>query len=123
MKKKVFKICSVCKGACCRPDGAFLTRNEAQRIERETGSCLVTEHGPLLKLKSVNGACQFLTEKGCILKEKPVSCLIYPLLPTRKGWVLRLTCPYWRKITDDDIQYAIQSFERLKADWRGETPE
>jgi Fe-S-cluster containining protein len=98
-----FAVCKRCKGKCC--GRTFLTVNEAKQIETETGKpCLTEDHGTLLRLKSNNGACPYLSDTGCTLKHKPIACILYPFLPTKRGWVIRMSCPHWREITDDEFE-------------------
>ena len=117
-----FKVCKTCRGLCCRPDGCYLTRNEARQIEAETGKpCLTEDHGRLLKLRSVNGACQFLSDTGCVLKHKPIACEIYPFLPTRSGWVVRMACPHLKEITDAEFMAVKDAFANSR-EWVGYEP-
>lgn len=67
-------LCAACKGGCCRNGG-----NRAY-IDMEQ----VVKYGPMaylraVPLESIEGACIYLTERGCVLPKKLLSttCRVY----------------------------------------------
>jgi Fe-S-cluster containining protein len=111
-----FKVCKECKGKCCT--GPYITPNEYKRIVEETHSpCFALKRGKLLKIMEVGGICPYLGKLGCNLIKRPLSCRVYPLMPTRDGWIIRESCPFWMKITKEEIEAVKKDFEKDKEEW------
>jgi hypothetical protein len=89
-------------------------------VEDQIGRPLETrEVDNVVEVLPVDGKCPMLTPAGCCLKEKPISCTLWPFLPTKDGgWVMRMTCKYWRSITLEDFEQIKQAFESKKHLWR-----
>ena len=110
-----FPFCKNC-ARCCIGNGTYLSEEELDTIKKTTEVNAVREWN-LFRLIPVNGKCQFLKDDGCFLKYKPLSCEIYPFLPTKKGWVVRTICPFWHKLTSDDLEKVKREFEGRKSQW------
>ena len=100
-------ICNVCKGDCCKRGNPYLSEKEKKLYKSFDSN----------KLNNNKGDCDFLSDKGCILKVKPLACRIYPFFPTKKGWILRTSCKFWDKITKEDLEKVKEIFEKEKENW------
>jgi len=117
MVKMKFSYCKACKQCCRGKGGSYLSVEELRNIFPVSSTILARKVGKLYRLIQIKGKCQFLRGTGCSIKYKPLSCKIYPFLPTKKGWVLRTSCPYWNKFTKEDLRKVKIQFAKRKKDW------
>jgi Fe-S-cluster containining protein len=116
--KTEFCFCSDC-GVCCKGH-PVLSNEELRLIEAELGrelrvmgngliSCPVPGvasnylHGEDL----VDGYCQFHSDLGCILENRPSVCGTYPFWKSHNGWHISTACPNWDKVTKEDLMKAM----------------
>lgn len=112
------KICKLCKGKCCKGGNPHLSKRELRVIEKELGRKIKTvKKGKLYTFVSPHKHCLFLKGGGCGIKNKPLTCELYPFIPTKVGWVIRTWCPYWNLFTKDDLEIAKDEFAQRKNDW------
>lgn len=118
MKPMEKSVCKTCKKCCVGDANTYFSKREYENIR--TMVTEAKEENGLMLVPYKNGKCQLLGENGCIATElRPISCKMYPFRPDqRKGWVLCLNCPYWRKFTEKDWQKAKEIMEAQKDDYR-----
>jgi Fe-S-cluster containining protein len=120
---KAYGFCKLCKKCCVSktvPARIWVSKNELELIRKETGKDIKAEQekGSGLYIISHNkNICQFLGPNGCVLKHKPITCVMYPFKLIGSDWVLRLQCPNWDKIKEKDFMEMLDYFEKHKEDW------
>ena len=124
MTMKAYGFCKTCKKCCVSkttPSKMWVSENELELIKKESGMDVQAEQEKdtgLFIITSQGSRCQFLGEKGCILKKnKPITCVMYPFRLVGSEWVLRLQCPSWHKIRKEDFEAMLRHFKKHKEDW------
>jgi hypothetical protein len=107
------------KGRCCISKGHPADRRVSKRELEELKPTLV-RNGKFERIEklganlyviiSKTSECVFLGKEGCVLREKPIGCIIFPFLPTKSGWIIRTKCAYWERITKKDLEKTIRKF-------------
>jgi len=102
-----FSFCKGC-GKCCT--GPYISPREAKRLGLK---------GVVKVPQDERGKCIFFGRDMCTLDEGdvPLACRIYPLMPTKSWWVVRVSCPNWNRIDERMVLEIMREFERGKEDW------
>jgi len=114
-----WSICEIChqqglwKGVCCGT--VSYSKKELKAVEKETGIKLdVIKEGKIYRTTAKD--CIF-NKDGCTIKSKPIACKIYPFMPTKSGWVIRTSCPFWNRFSPEDLKAVKEEFSHYKKNW------
>ena len=101
-----------CHGRCCEEGdaGAPVTLDEIADIEE--GVCYPDPEGELVTSIVCGGNCAFRGPKGCLLKQKPISCHLYPIREKKLGPLTGLNYHRWN-ICEDAIRLGTERGIRL----------
>lgn len=114
-----FKICKTCKGRCCHKPSPPLSKEEVIIVETEIKRKLKTRKSGNIYYALGKGKCEFLTNKGCCLKYRPIACVLFPFYPTSKVWMVKTSCLYWDRMSQQDLEKAKNYFKINKKKWLG----
>jgi len=121
-----------CHGKCCEEGdaGAPVTMDEIADIEAQLddlwpqlsagaqsvidrqGVCYPDPEGELVTSIVCGGNCAFRGQKGCLLKQKPISCHLYPIREKKLGPLTGLNYHRW-DICKDAIRLGTERGIRL----------
>jgi hypothetical protein len=120
--KMAFKMCSRnCKTKECCKGNSRVTLEEISILNRtnEVGIIFYPVEEGLFAIKPVKGKCPLLGPKGCTSKYKPLSCFLWPFMPTKDGrWIMRMKCIHWDTITKDDFAAVKRRYAQYRSYWK-----
>ena len=117
------QICGICAGKCCKDGGPAVSLKELNKLVNPIAKQIKDD---LYRLTEV--PCQYLSDTGCTLEEKPLACILYPFYPTADGltshkkmsktWVVKTSCPYWYEFKEEDLLEVQLSFEEKREEFK-----
>ncbi len=118
-----FKMCSRnCKTKECCTGNSRVSVDEMLRLKSVNKQGLVfipTEEKGIYAIQPVKGKCPLLGPKGCTSKYKPLSCFLWPFMPTQDGgWIMRMKCLHWDTITKADFAAVKRRYAQYKHYWK-----
>ena len=113
-----------CHGRCCEEGdaGAPVTLDEIGDIEEQLddlwprlsagAQAIIDKQGELVTSIVCGGNCAFRGPQGCLLKQKPISCHLYPIREKKLGPLTGLNYHRWN-ICEDAIRLGTERGIRL----------